>query len=322
MVLSAALAMAKTSIHEWDDPIPLFAPAGDVEPEPDAVSEPEGEAVEEAVELDEEAEIPLDEGAEAALDEEAAVELDEEEAVTLEDEEGAALEEEPESVVEEKPGIVLDEKSVVALAEEPESVMDRIRIEAGVRCLGVWLTQDRKGEQGRGSFIGSIYKLKARQNWAPIHPYVQVTYALDSGWRLGGGLTYSHVEIQTLDSGGGDGDVECDAFMAYLLAERDFGRFRPYVEAGGGISRNEFDPIPSWSAHNMRQFLLDDSPAFFGGGGCSVGLAWGLSLDAHVRYVHCDVDGTYIFQKKLSSARDFTFTTSYVAAGVGLSYAF
>jgi hypothetical protein len=342
LVLSAALAMAKTSIHEWDDPVPLFAPAGDAEAEPESASEPGaeaedavGEAVEpgdgEEVPLEEEEEMPPDEEADAALDEETDTASDEEGDAAPEDEEGdaapedeeeGALEEEPEAAVGEASVIALDEEPELPLAEGPASAMDRVRIEAGVRCLGVWLTDDRKGRPHNGSFIGSIYKLKARQNWLPIHPYVQATYELDSGWRLGGGLTYSYVETKTLDNGGGDGDIESNSIMAYLLAERDMGRFRPYAEAGGGVSLNEFDPHADWSANNTRKFDLDNSPAFFGGAGCAVGLVRGLALDAHIRYVHCDVDGSYIYKRDHRANKDFTFTTSYVAAGVGLSYAF
>lgn len=325
LVLSAALAMAKTSIHEWDDPVPLFAPAGDAEAEPESASKPGAEAEDaagEAVELGDEAEVPLEEEEEMPPDEEADAALDEEGDAAPEDEKGAVFEAEPDAAVGEAPVIALEKEPELPLAEAPASAMDRVRIEAGVRCLGVWLTEDRKGRPFKGSFIGSIYKLKARQNWLPIHPYVQATYELDSGWRLGGGLTYSRVEVQTLDNGGGDGDIESNEFMAYLLAERDFGRFRPYVEAGGGISFNSFDPNSDWGSGNQRSFDLDDSPALFAGGGCAVGLAGGLSLDAHVRYVHCDVDGTYIYRRDNRGNEDFTFTTSYVAAGVGLSYAF
>lgn len=205
---------------------------------------------------------------------------------------------------------------------DTEADSDRVRFDVGVRCLGIWLTEDRKGSPHRGSFIGSIYKLKAKQNIAPIHPYAQVTFALGGGWRLGGGATFSHVAVETLDNGGGDGDIKSNALMGYLVAERDAGRFRPYAEAGGGISFNSFDAASDWGGDGSREFDLENSPALFAGAGCAVGLVGGLSLDAHVRYVHCDVDGTYIYKRDNRGGQDFTFTTSYVAAGVGLSYAF
>lgn len=205
---------------------------------------------------------------------------------------------------------------------EPEHGQTDLRFDVGVRCLGVWLTDDRKGEPHHGSFVGSIYKLKAKQNFAPIHPYVQVTFGLDDGWRIGCGATFSHVAIETLDNGSGDGDIEANAFMGYLLAGRDAGRFRPYAEAGGGISVNSFDADPSWSAHGTRKFDLENSMVLFAGVGCSVVLIGQLSLDAHLRYLHNDIDGTYIYKRDNRGGEDFTFTTSYVAAGLGLQYSF
>lgn len=198
----------------------------------------------------------------------------------------------------------------------------RVRIELGLRSLGIWLTDDRKGEPFNGSYIGSIYKLKAKQNWVPIHPYAQVEFALPGGLWLGVGATYSHVDTETLDNGGGDGDVESDLVMGYAVLERPVWRLRPYVEAGGGWAFNTFDEDASWGANGRREFVLEDSPVWMAGGGIGLALATHFTLDAHVRYVHYDVDGTYVFRGDSRPDTDFTFTTSHVAAGVGLSYAF
>lgn len=198
----------------------------------------------------------------------------------------------------------------------------RVRFELGLRCLGIWLTDDRKGEPFHGSYIGSIYKLKAKQNWLPIHPYAQVEFALPGGLWLGVGATYSHAETQTLDNGGGDGDVESDLVMGYAVLERPVWRLRPYVEAGGGCAFNSFDATGSWGAGDRRKFVLDNSPVWMAGGGIGLALAEHFTLDAHVRYVHYDVDGTYVFRGDSRPDTDFTFTTSHVAAGAGLSYAF
>lgn len=198
----------------------------------------------------------------------------------------------------------------------------RVRIELGLRSLGIWLTDDRKGEPFNGSYIGSIYKLKAKQNWVPIHPYAQVEFALLGGLWLGVGATYSHVDTETLDDGGGDGDVESDLVMGYAVLERPVWRLRPYVEAGGGWAFNTFDEDASWGANGRREFVLEDSPVWMAGGGIGLALATHFTLDAHVRYVHYDVDGTYVFRGDSRPDTDFTFTTSHVAAGVGLSYAF
>lgn len=198
----------------------------------------------------------------------------------------------------------------------------RVRFELGVRSLGIWLTDDRKGEPFNGSYVGSIYKLKAKQNWVPIHPYAQVEFALPGGLWFGLGATYSHVDTETLDDGGGDGDVESDLVMGYAVLERPVWRLRPYAEAGGGWAFNTFDEDASWGAGGRREFVLEDSPVWMVGGGIGLAFTAHFTLDAHVRYVHYDVDGTYVFRGDSRPDTDFTFTTSHMAAGVGLSYAF
>ena len=197
-----------------------------------------------------------------------------------------------------------------------------VRFELGIRSLGVSLTDDKKGEPFNGSFIGSIYKLKAKQNWVPIHPFAQLEFALPGGLWLGAGATYSHLDVETLDDGGGDGDIESDLVLAYAILEYPTEHLRPYAEAGGGWAFNTFDAIGSWSAGNRREFVLEDSPVWMVGGGLGLILTDHFTLDAHVRYVHFDVDGTYVFRGDSRPDTDFTFTPSYVAAGLGISYAF
>lgn len=197
------------------------------------------------------------------------------------------------------------------------------RFELGVRCLGVWLTEDRKGEPFHGSYIGSIYKLKAKQNWAPIHPYVQAKFATAGGVWLGIGAAYSHLEVQTLDNGGGDGDIVTDAALAYLLLERPIGSwFRPYAEIGGGIAFNSFDATDDWGSGHLREFDLDNSGVFLAAAGCAFDLTSHISLDAHVRYLYGEVDGKYIYRGDSRPDTDFTFPISHVAAGIGASYVF
>lgn len=197
----------------------------------------------------------------------------------------------------------------------------RFRFELGIRSMGAWLTDDRQGKPFDGSFVGSIYKIKAKQNWVPIHPYAQLSFALPGGLWLGAGATYSHLDVETLDDGGGDGDIESDLVMGYVLLEYPVARLRPYAEAGYGRAFNTFDADASWSAGGRREFVLEDSPAWMAGGGIGLAVTERFTVDAHVRYVHFDVDGTYEFRGDSRPDTDFTFTPSYVAAGIGVSYA-
>lgn len=209
-------------------------------------------------------------------------------------------------------------------ADAPEAAPDagrRFRFELGIRSMGAWLTDDRQGEPFHGSFVGSIYKIKAKQNWVPIHPFAQLSFALPGGLWLGAGATYSHLDVETLDDGGGDGDIESDLVLGYVLLEYPVARLRPYAEAGCGRAFNTFDADASWSAGGRREFVLEDSTAWMAGGGIGVAVTDRFTVDAHVRYVHFDVDGTYEFRGDSRPDTDFTFTPSYVAAGVGVSYA-
>ncbi len=209
-------------------------------------------------------------------------------------------------------------------ADLPEPAPDaerRFRFELGIRSMGAWLTDDRQGEPFHGSFVGSIYKIKAKQNWVPIHPFAQLSFALPGGLWLGAGATYSHLDVETLDDGGGDGDIESDLVLGYVLLEYPVARLRPYAEAGCGRAFNTFDADASWSAGGRREFVLEDSTAWMAGGGIGVAVTDRFTVDAHVRYVHFDVDGTYEFHGDSRPDTDFTFTPSYVAAGVGVSYA-
>ena len=281
LLLCPAAAFARHSAYE---PV-LFT---DAVPVAEAEAVPPAEAEEDLAAED--AEAPEEE-ADAETEEPAATEEAEEDDVPAETVEEEEEEEIQEDAVEdefhppvqdtwttaERTGAVFYEPALDGNQPEPGSDGRRVCFELGVRCLGVWLTDDHQGEPFHNSFIGSIYKLKAKQNWAPINPYLQVKADVGGGAWLGVGATYSRLKTETLDDGGGDGDIVTDAALAYVLLERPFvnGRIRPFVQVGGGIAFNDFDAIGSWGAGGMRSFELDDAPAFLVAGGCAFALAYG-----------------------------------------------
>lgn len=344
LLLCPVAAFARHSAYEpvlFTDAVPV----AEAEAVPSAEAE-EDLAAEDAEAPEEEAgEVPEEESAEAS--EEEPEEEAEEPAATEEAEEDDApaetVEEEEEEEIQEddgedeiqppvqdtrttaeRTGAVFYEPALDGDHPDPGSDGRRVRFELGVRCLGVWLTDDHQGDPFHNSFIGSIYKLKAKQNWAPINPYLQVKADVGGGAWLGVGATYSRLKTETLDNGGGDGDIVTDAALAYVLLERPFvnGHIRPFVQVGGGIAFNDFDAIGSWGAGGMRSFELDDAPAFLVAGGCAFALAYGFSVDAYVRYLRCEMDGTYVYRGDARPDTDFTFPISHVAAGVGVSYVF
>lgn len=309
MVCPSAFARSRHTAYE-----PVFfsggSDAGDPAPQEEAASAEATEAAETG-----EADEAISDGASADVEaEEEEAEAEESIPVPVPDTRSTA----------ERTGAILYAPALGGDRPEPGSDGRRVRFELGVRCLGVWLTDDRQGEPFRDSFIGSIYKLKAKQNWAPVNPYLQVKTDVGGGAWLGVGATYSRLKTETLDDGGGDGDIVTDAALAYVLLERPFvnGRIRPFVQVGGGIAFNDFDAIGSWGAGGMRSFELDDAPAFLAAGGCAFALAYGFSVDAYVRYLRCEMDGTYVYRGDARPGTDFTFPISHVAAGVGASYVF
>lgn len=199
-----------------------------------------------------------------------------------------------------------------------------VRFAVGTRLLHIELLDDTQGSQNQGSFIGSLYKIEANQDYLPLNPYVQAT-TMAGPVELGLGLSYSHLDVATVDSGGGDGDIEMDGWMLYLLAAHpNDSRFTPFGEIGLALYQNSFDPISSWSEGGLRAFALDDSQALYLGGGCDVRIWNNLSANVYLRYVDVDVDGKYYYRNdsRAYHPKPFTFTLEHLACGVGVKYVF
>lgn len=192
----------------------------------------------------------------------------------------------------------------------------------GTRILYVALLNDTQGAQMRNSFIGSIYKIEANQDYLPLRPYAQVTMRTGPA-EIGLGLSYDQLEVATVDNGGGDGDIEMESWMIYLLAAYpNESRFTPFGELGLATYRNSFDPISSWSEDGKRRFALDDSQALYVGAGCDIRVNKGLSANLYLRYVDVDVDGDYVYRPDSRAPKPFTFTLEHIACGVGVKYVF
>lgn len=189
----------------------------------------------------------------------------------------------------------------------------------GTRILYVELLNDTKGQPDLNSFIGSIYKIEAEQNYLPVRPYAQLT-TQTGPVEVGLGLSYDRLEIATVDNGSGDGDIEMESWMVYLLAAYpNETRFTPFGELGLATYWNSFDPLSSWSEDGRRRFELDDSRALYLAAGCDIAIDHNLSANLYLRYVDVDVDGSYHFHPV---PREFTFTLEHIACGVGVKYVF
>lgn len=187
-------------------------------------------------------------------------------------------------------------------------------LEVGARILYIKLLEDKKGEPFAGSFIGSVNQLEAKQNYFPM-PYVQYVY---SWWGLG--LSWHQFEFEARDPGGSDGTATLNGPLFYAMARfTNETRFTPFAEMGMALYSATFDAEPNWAQRN--RFDLEDSNGFYVAAGCRAQLTENWSVEAYLRRMNVDVDGTY---RNLVDGRQqsFTFTATHIAAGFGACYTF
>lgn len=205
---------------------------------------------------------------------------------------------------------------------KPEAISSLVRLSVGARSLYVNLLADTKGRQMENSFIGSIYKIKADQDFASLNPYIQLD-ALLGQVDVGIGVGYDAFDVATVDSGGGDGDIELRNWMIYLTAGwPNQTRFKPFGEIGLFASQNKFNPIPSWYADGRREFVLDNERSIYIAGGCDIAIYENWSLNLYARYADFDIQGVYIFRGDDRPPTPFYFTLEHLAYGLGAQYRF
>lgn len=208
------------------------------------------------------------------------------------------------------------------VAKKPAAISSQTRISVGARTLYIELLNDTKGHQMDNAFIGSIYKIEADQDFGSINPYIQVDAPIGQ-FDLGFGVGYDAFDVATVDSGGGDGDIELRNWLVYLtVALPNQTRFTPFAEFGLFASQNKFDPIPSWSADGRREFVLQDETSLYMAGGCDMSIYRNWSLNLYARYTDFDIQGEYIFRGDSRPPEPFSFTLEHLAYGLGAQYSF
>ncbi len=196
------------------------------------------------------------------------------------------------------------------------------RYEAGLRSLYMDLAKSKQGEPFNGSFIGSINELKPDQQLLPVHPYIQALKPIDH-YLLGAGLSFDSWTVATEDGGGGDGDVEMDAWTIYLVGRMTTtSKFSPFAELGWAMYNNSFDPDPTWYAGGRRNFTFDNANGLHLAAGCDYMITPNLSANVYLRYVDVELDGKYIFRGDSRPPESFVFPMEHLAYGLGLSYTF
>lgn len=192
----------------------------------------------------------------------------------------------------------------------------------GFRFLTVDLRDDRKGRPHENSFIGSIYKLEAEQQFFAFRPYLQFSYRFGPVI-AGAGMGYDTMEVATMDQGDGDGDIDIENWNYYLVAAwPNATRFTPFGEIGIASYKNNFHPHSDWYENGKRNFDLDNSSSIYLAGGCDIAIHDRFSVNFYLRYTDIDIDGEYIFREDSRDPEPFTFTLENLAYGLGASYKF
>lgn len=202
------------------------------------------------------------------------------------------------------------------------ALLRSLRYEVGTRALHIRLFKDKQGEPYNNSFIGTLNELIPNQKYAPLHPYVQVLWPGER-YSIGIGISYDTWSIATEDGDGGDGDVESEAWTAYLATRwHATQKIAPFLELGWANYQNSFDPFPQWYADGRRIFVFDDAAGLHIAAGCDYTLSKTLSANLYARYVDVSIDGTYIFNGDDRDPESFVFPLEHLAYGLGISCAF
>ena len=188
--------------------------------------------------------------------------------------------------------------------------------ELGTRITHYTFRDDTKGTKFKGSFLGSLYKIKDDQNYAPVKVFAQ--YFFTPVW--GAGISYEEVDAITWD-GGTDGTVELAGPVVYLTGRLpDYDLVRPFAELGLAYFSASFDHNPAWYEGGRRVMEVDDSLGLSLGIGADVLLTDAWSLNFLLRYTEASVDAT----AKIRDASDVdgTFVMDHFTLGLGAKYAF
>ncbi len=159
----------------------------------------------------------------------------------------------------------------------------------------------RGGTFGSGTYLGTIYAMEEKQNFAPLHPYI-IWYFLDN---VGIEVAYDHLEAETVatsiysKSDKTDGNVVLSGPTLSLLARyQNETKFTPWIGLGMFFYSASFDADPVW-AHSKRytdaynEMTVEDVQGLF----FSLGADW--EIDQHwlvnlsCQYMSVDVDAVY-----------------------------
>jgi outer membrane protein W len=209
---------------------------------------------------------------------------------------------------------------VEAASSEGDSFYDshlKGKLEIGTRATYFMLLEDERGEPFHNSFVGSITILKEDEDYLPIKLFAQ--YLINP--MVGLGLSYDEFGSEAWDYGGTDGTTVLSGPLLYVLGRYpNSTAFTPFCEAGVALYSAKFEEDAGWGKSNNKEFVLDDPMGIYVAVGCDWQVYENWSVDIYSRYMNVDVDGVYMMNGERQE--DIIFTTSYLALGLGVKYAF
>lgn len=211
------------------------------------------------------------------------------------------------------------------------------RLQIGTRLAHRFLTKDDSGHKGgvygSGTYLGTIYALDEKQNYAPLQVYGRYFF----NKYVGVELSYDQIKVETVAFDSytrnikTDGDVELSGPAINLhLRYPNSSKFTPYLGIGAGFYSANFDAKEAWTysprykgrAYNDME--LSNVTGFLFGVGTEWAFAEKWRLDLSAQYTSVDVDAVFhgYYDSKLYTTQPGHFPADNIAIRLGVAFQF
>jgi hypothetical protein len=191
------------------------------------------------------------------------------------------------------------------------------RLDAGLRLTQFILLNDKSGDPYRGSFVGTLTRLREEQEYWP--PEIWLEYEIVP--TVGMGIAYDNFEVGLWDAEGKDGTADLHGPLLYAVKRfANESRCTPLAELGLAGYFVRFRERSGWDDLGVKQFVLEDSLGFFGALGCDIEFPPNWAVNLYGRWMVLEVDGAFYVQDYKDA--DVRLTLSHLACGVGVRYSF
>ncbi len=212
----------------------------------------------------------------------------------------------------------------------------RARLQLGTRMAYRFLTKGDSGHKwgvhGSGTFLGTIYSLKEKQDMMPLQLYAS-WYFTDY---IGVELAYDQLEVETAATNiyhrvvKNDGNLKLSGPTLMLLGRYpNLTQFTPWAGVGLGFYRTSFDAASYW-AHNpgFRNSYSKMSTSNTYGFLFAAGVDWAImehwNINLSLQYLSAEVDAVFrgYLNDKLYTTQSGSFPMDNIAIRLGAAYQF